>query len=467
MKKIIALILSIVMAAVFTGCAANAGGNDTSNTSPAKTSAAPSGSAGSAPSDSGSAAVDPLNAVNAALDPDNPVTITFYSYSLSYPTMRPGMEHLVNSFNETIGKEKGIIVQAVEDATFTKYQTDIAAGEKVNIIQHVFSMLDVSKESLGLNAYEDIFPADELEEHLSHMYQNAVELGKIDGDIYALAFTFSTPILYINGDLFEQAGLDPNSPPATWEEVAAAARQIYEKTGKPGFGLAPNNGWTTEGVFFSNGANILNADKTAAEFASAEGIEAMQMWQDIYNSGSHALGSDTEISEQFMSGNVGMLVQSTSMLSGIKAGSEAGGWALYGAEMPKFGSREAVPVNSGSALAVRSASAQESLAIWEFIKYVTGPEGYTIITSEIGYLPLNREIVDDPQYLKGFVDENPIIKTNLSQLERLRPVTIWPSENAIELRQIFNDAVVKAVSTTGNVADILTEAQEQMNKLLN
>ena len=404
--------------------------------------------------------------MNGTLDPANPITITFYSYSLSYPTMKPGMERLISDFNETVGKEKGVIVEGVEDGTFTKYQTDIAAGESVNIIQHAFSLLDVSKENIGINAYEDLFPADELSEHLSHMYENAVDLGKIDGKTYALAFTFSTPILYINGALFEQAGLDPTDPPTTWEEVADYAQQIYDKTGIPGFGLAPDNGWTTEGLFFSNGAEILNDDKSEAVFASEEGIEAIEMWQDLYQSGAHALGSDKEMGDQFMSGNIGMQLQSTSMLSGYKQGAAAGGWELYGAAMPQYGDKPSVPVNSGSALAVRAASANEALAIWEFIKYATGPEGYTIITSEIGYLPLNKEIADDANYLKGFVDENPIIATNLEQLTGLQPVTIWPAENAVELRQIFSDAIAQAATTTDDVGTILTDAQDKMNELL-
>jgi multiple sugar transport system substrate-binding protein len=450
MKKLIVLLLAAALIfTVLAGC----GGNTAS-------------SGGATPPSKAPDKIPANDSPAATLDPNNPVTITFYSYSLSYPTMRPGMEHLINNFNETTGKEKGVFVKAIEDDTMGKYQTDIAAGEQVNVIQHAFSVLDMSKENLGLQAYEDIFPTGELSEHISHMYENAVELGKIDGKTYALAFTFSTPILYINGALFEAAGLDPNEPPETWDEVAAYAKRIYESTGKPGFALSPQNGWTTEGLFFSNGANILNSDRTEAVFASPEGIEAMEMWQVLYHSGAHALGSDSEVSEQFMSGNAGMLIQSTSMLSGIKAGAEAGGWKLYGAEMPAFGDKPAVPVNSGSALAVRSSSELENLAIWEFIKYVTGPEGYTIITSEIGYLPLNKDIVSDPQYLKPFVDENPIIATNLRQLERLRPVTIWPAENALELRQIFADAITKAITTGNDAGEVLKEAQEQMNALL-
>ena len=174
-------------------------------------------------------------AVQNLLDPANPTNVTFYSYSLNYPTMKAGMEHLIQEFNDTVGKEKGVVVEGVPD-DMTKFKTDIQAGNQVDIIQHTFGTLDASRESLGIKAYEDVFSAEELKEHFNGIAENALALGKIDDKTYGLAFTFSTPILYINGKLFEDAGLDPDSPPKSWDEMLAMAKMIKEKTGKDGFG---------------------------------------------------------------------------------------------------------------------------------------------------------------------------------------------------------------------------------------
>lgn len=399
------------------------------------------------------------------LDPQNPVTVTFYSYSLNYPSMKDGMEHLINEFNDTIGKEKGVVVEGVPD-DMTKYKTDIQAGNQVDIIQHTFGTLDSSKESLGIKAYEDVFPEEELKEHFEGISENALSLGKIDGKTYGLAFTFSTPILYINGKLFEEAGLDPNQPPTTWTEMLEMAKTIKEKTGVDGFGLAPDNGWVTEGIVYTAGSDMVNDDKTKAVFATDETVKAFELWKSFYTEGCAAKGSDTELSQQFMAGNLAMHIQSTSMLSGFKSASEASGWKLYGAAMPGLNGNEAVPVNSGSCLAVRPDSDQKAQAIWEFIKYATGKEGYTIITSEIGYLPLRTELANDPQYLKTFVDENPLLKINLEQLDKIRPVTIWPGSVATEAFTIFRDATVQAISTDADVKEVLEKAQDDINQLL-
>jgi multiple sugar transport system substrate-binding protein len=399
------------------------------------------------------------------LDPNNPTKITFYSYSLAYPTMKEGVEHLIQEFNDTVGKEKGVIVEGVADQTMQQYKADIAAGKQVDVIQHTFSTLDNSKETLGLKAYEDVFPKNELEQHFEGIVPNALELGKIDGKMYGLAFTFSTPIVFINGKLFEEAGLDPNNPPKTWEEVKEYSLKIKEATGKDGFGLAPNNGWTTEGVILSNGGEVISKDRKEATFASKESVEAIEMWQDLYQNGAHAVGTDAELPEQFMAGNLGMFITSTALHSGFTKAAEAGGWKLYGAGLPQFGDKPSVPVNSGSALAVRPDSPEKNAAVWEFIKYVTGNEGYTIITSEIGYLPLRTGLAEDPNYLKDFVDKNPLYKINLKQLEQMHPVAIWPGEYATESTSIFMDAIVKGVSTDADVEETLTEAEKQINDM--
>ena len=399
------------------------------------------------------------------LDPENPVTITFYSYSLGYPTMKAGMENLINSFNEGIGKEKGVVVEGVTD-DMTKYKTDIQAGNEVDMVQMPFSQLDVARTSLGFQAYEDLFPADELSSHLEGISENAQALGTIDDKMYALAFTFSTPILYINGQIFEDAGLDPEQAPTTWDEMLDMAKTIKEKTGKNGFALSPTNGWVTESVVYTAGSDMLNADKTEAVFANENTAKAFETWKEFFTSGCAVAGTDSEAAQEFMAGNVGMHIQSTSMLSGFNSAAEAGGWKLYGAAMPGLNGNDAVPVNSGSCLAVRSDSQEKTAAIWEFIKYATGDEGYTIITSEIGYLPLRTYLADDEKYLKGFVDENPLLRINLEQLENIRPVTIWPAKCATEAFNVFTDGVQKALTTDSDVAQILEETQDQINDLL-
>lgn len=415
------------------------------------------------PSSTASAAENTAES-EAALDPANPVTVTFYSYSLTVPTMKDGMEHLVREFNEGAGKEKGVFVKSIPDENVLKSAADVQAGNPVDIVQQTFPNMDVARVNLGYKAYEDVFAADELALLYDGIEQKVLDLGKIDGKNYGLPFTMSTPILYINGSIFKAAGLDPEKPPKTWDEVLDAAVKIKEKTGNAGLALSASNTWVTYGLFYSNGAGIFKEDGTGVEFASEQGIEAMEKWKDFFRAGTNALGTDGEVMQQFMAGKAGMTLNTTAYLSGFNQAFDQAGWELRGTTMPSFGNKPAVPVNSGSALCIRPDSELKAKAILEFIKYATGPEGYTIVAGEIGYLPLRGALTDDPKYLKAFADANPLVRTNLTQVKSVKG-TIWPAKIAMEGIKIFTDAVVKSLTTDADVGETLKKAQDDINKL--
>lgn len=400
------------------------------------------------------------------LDPENPVTVKFYSYSYSNPAFGTGFQEMMDNFNSGVGKEKGVILEVVGDDDYTKSATDIKAGLQVDIIQNLFSRLDGSIENLGISAFEDVFPAEEMEAHFEGIPENCLNLGKLNEKMYGLAFTFSTPILYVNGSLLKEAGLDPTQAPKDWNEMYEWCVQIKEKTGKYGLALSPKSGWVADSILYSNGATVLNADRSAVEFASEEGIEAFETWKKFYMNGVAVGGTDSEAAQAFAAGEAAMHIQSTSVYTMFSGAAEAADWELYGYPMPGFDGQASIPSNSGSAIVVRPDSEQKAQAIWEVIKYVTGDEGYTIITSKIGYLPLRPYLAEDENYLKDFVEANPIIKTNIERLSLIQPASIWPGDNATELATLYGDMAVKALTTDADVAETMKEYQEQMNKYM-
>lgn len=402
------------------------------------------------------------------LDPANPVTVRFYSYSFSSPAFGTGFQSLMDDFNNGVGKEKGVILEFVADDMGTTAETDIKAGQQVDIIQNAFQTIDGAIDNLGIAAFEDVFPAEELEAHFEGIPDNCLNLGKIDGKMYGLAFTFSTPMLYVNGDLLEQAGLDPSKAPKDWDELYQWCVQIKEKTGKYGLALSPSNstGWVTDSILYSNGATVLNEDRTAVEFASEEGIKAFEEWKKFYSDNVAVGGTDTEAMQAFAAGEAAMHIQSTSVYTSFVSAAQSAGWTLYGYPMPGFDGKESVPTNSGSAIIVRPDSEQKAQAVWEVIKYVTGDQGYTTITSEIGYLPLRPYLAEDEAYLKDFVDANPIIKSNIERLESIKPASIWPGDHATELATLYSDMAVKALTTDADVAETLKEYQDMMNQYI-
>jgi multiple sugar transport system substrate-binding protein len=58
-----------------------------------------------------------------------------------------------------------------------------------------------------------------------------------NGKLYGVPTNNETHGFIWNKDIFQKAGLDPEKPPATWEDVKNFSKQIKDKTGKPGYGL--------------------------------------------------------------------------------------------------------------------------------------------------------------------------------------------------------------------------------------
>lgn len=79
--------------------------------------------------------------------------------------------------------------------------------------------------------------------------------------------------LIYNRDVFEEAGLDPDAPPTTWEELREAAKAISENTDAVGYApLTTNNqgGWLGTAAVYSFGGRVTSEDGSSSELASDE-----------------------------------------------------------------------------------------------------------------------------------------------------------------------------------------------------
>ncbi len=100
------------------------------------------------------------------------------------------------------------------------------------------------------------------------------------------------------------------------------------------------------------------------------------------------------------------------------------------------------------------------------MKFLTSEYGYTIITSQIGYLPLRPAIVDDPKYLKDWIAEHPLVAPNLEQLDRLEPWDPMPGPNYRQIGKTMMDAVEMAIFGGADVEATLLDAQANAQALI-
>ncbi|GHI86953.1 ABC transporter substrate-binding protein [Streptomyces xanthophaeus] len=123
---------------------------------------------------------------------------------------------------------------------------------------------------------------------LQDIDRHVLDVLKRDGKLYGLPTSNYTMGLLVNRKLFQQAGLDPDSPPRTWEEVRAAAKKIAALgNGVAGFGeysVENTGGWHYTATMYGLGGEVVGADGKAA-FNNATGkqivdnLHAMR-WED-------------------------------------------------------------------------------------------------------------------------------------------------------------------------------------------
>ncbi|MEU4062376.1 extracellular solute-binding protein [Streptomyces wedmorensis] len=112
---------------------------------------------------------------------------------------------------------------------------------------------------------------------------------KQDGKLYGLPTSNYTMGLLVNRKLFKDAGLDPDAPPRTWDEVRAAAKKIAGLgNGIAGFGeysAGNTGGWHFTAQMYSVGGEVVDASGKKAAFNNdlgkqvAKNLHAMR-WED-------------------------------------------------------------------------------------------------------------------------------------------------------------------------------------------
>jgi multiple sugar transport system substrate-binding protein len=351
-----------------------------------------------------------------------------------------------------------------------RIQADMVAGIGPDIAQLGFAGLAYARDYLGAVALEDVVPADELKAHLDGMVANGVRLGQLEGKTYGLAYVFSTPILFYNATLFREAGLDPDAPPSTWDEVAAAAAAIHERTGKTGlltgiFGSSAGD-WLFQGIIRSAGGHILSDDRKTLLFDSPEAVAGLTTLRNIARTGAMEPTFDTPAIEAMASGNVGIYLQTSAVQNTLLRGA-GDRWELRSAVMPTFGDLPARPSNSGSALVMMTHDPERQRAVWELMRFLTSDWAYTLITSEIGYLPLRPNAINSEEYLAPWIRDHPLILPNLEQLERLEPTVPHAGPNYSQIVQTMMGAGEAAVfGASDDVAGVMTAARQRAQSLM-
>ena len=299
---------------------------------------------------------------------------------------------------------------------------------------------------------------------MSDIYPALLDFGKDGAKQYAVPVSTNNLGYMYNKDLYKQAGLNPDQPPKTWEELQAQAQQIKDKTGKPGVELFTQAGDSGEGLtwnfqvsLWQAGGDFLSADNKKAAFNTPAGKKALQFWVDLLNKG---LAPRTQWGA-FEKGTAGG-AQEGSWMVGI--------WASdppfdFGAATVPYPSDGKPATNMGGERAVVFTSDQATQkASADFLTWFLAPEQVTSWSEKTGMLPVRKAVGDSDAYKKWVSSTQPRLQPFVDQLATAKSRPNTPAYPQVSLA--FAKQIEKALAGQVSVDDALKAAETDVNAAL-
>jgi sn-glycerol 3-phosphate transport system substrate-binding protein len=180
------------------------------------------------------------------------------------------------------------------------------------------------------------------EEQLQHVMDDVlpplISYFTIGDTLWSLPWNNSTPLLYYNKNMFEAAGLDPDTPPATWQEIEEACAAIVAASAAP-YCFSPKiYGWYFEQWMALQGQELANngngrADRATETNLTSDAAHAiMSFWQSVNDQGYWVYTgklNDTQGANQiFLAGQSAIHLESTGSLGSFTTGAETAGFEL-------------------------------------------------------------------------------------------------------------------------------------------
>jgi multiple sugar transport system substrate-binding protein len=303
-----------------------------------------------------------------------------------------------------------------------------------------------------------IVPIPYTDEEKASYYPHIVDTVTSDGQQWGLPTAFSTKAIFWNKALFTEAGLDPETPPTTWDELYDMAKTIKEKTGTPGFGLAAKTMDNTMHQFlhftYTNDGMVIDADGNVV-IDSPQNLEALEFYKklvDVSEEGPTAY-EQNDLTQLFNDAQVAMIQQGPWVR--VQA-SENIDWGVAALPLGPQAKGPGTLLITDS-LAVFKGSGVEAEAI-DLAKFLTNPDNQFAYEKMHGLTPLRPVAGVD-----ALVAEDPTWKPFLDGIANGGPEPLFTDYKGAQ--DAFIQMVQSVVTGQAEAKDALATAQETLESL--
>ncbi len=341
MKKILALLLCTVLSVSFlTAC----GSTETTSQAPAD---------GSEP------------ATTESGGDLEPVTLTYACWSIEQEPALRAMADLYEEQNPHVTIEFQITSW---DEYWTKLEAGATGGSMPDLMWMHVNVIDnyIDNNILQPINEDDTFSLSNYPESISSIYTR-------DGTIYAVPKDYDVVGLYYNKEIFDAKGVEYPTSEWTWDDLLATAIELNDPENNIyGFGAPQTNHQGYYSYIYQNGGSVVNADKTASGFDSAQTIEAVQFYYDMifeHNvSPSAEQFAETEYRTMFQNGQLAMITMGSWSLGFLDLDENfSGKFDVAEIPAPADGIKATIANGLGHAVAASSENVEEAVKLAKFL----------------------------------------------------------------------------------------------------
>lgn len=403
-------------------------------------------------------------------------TVTFW-HSFTQST-RPALEKLIDRFHEE-HPEIRINAQYIPtgDALAQKLVTAVQSGSAPDISWiHSHYLEDLVRADAVYEMSHFIDGENGLtEEEIADIYPALIQYASWQGTMYSLPMEATNLGIIYNKTLFEEAGLDPERPPESWEELREYSRALskdddgdgrYERIGffVPAVPASGPQGaymmWQWTPFLWQAGGYLVDEEQTEILWGRQSGIDALSLWKSIYEQQNQMTFTSGDPLTVMASQQIAMMLDGPWNLPRYPELFSRFDWGV--AMLPEGPVKRATVV-AGEYLAIFKQS-QNPDAAWEFVKWMIQPEIQAFWSMESGYLPIRRSVVDVPEF-QAFLQENPPQQAFVEQMQfaqAQRPIDF----HTMEIQRLLSEAIERATVGGEDVETVLTETAQEATTLL-
>ncbi|CZF86643.1 ABC transporter substrate-binding protein [Grimontia marina] len=349
------------------------------------------------------------------------------------------------------------------DDTRVRALSALNSGEPAQLaVMFSIDVYDLIEQDL-ISPFDDLMQGDADKAWLADFYPALMENGQAEGKTWGIPFQRSTIVAYYNKDMFRAAGLDPEKPPTTWNELVEVSKKL---TNDDTYGIMiPSTGypyWMFQALAIQNGKKLMSDDGLTTYFDDPAVIDTLKFWKSLSQEHGVMPTGTVEwgtLRQAFLEGNTAMMWHSTGNLTAVKNAAKFD----FGVAMLPGNVRLGSPTGGGNFYIFKDTSDEEKAASMKLIKFMTSPEQAARWSIATGYMGVSKGAYET-EALQEYTAAFPPALVARNQLEHA--VAEFSTYETARVREGLNNAIQFALTDQKTPEAALEEAQKSAKRLL-